>query len=269
MYGDVIVFCISIGFTLFVGLASKLKQVLQKSTESSSSYLLADGEIGPISTGISLSASFISAIMLVVIPTQIMGSGIGCVNIMLMVITSCYLIVSYFILPKMIKFKIPSIFAFVKYAYGDKIYKICIAILLPTSFIGQAITLFIPSITMHAVFQSWSLETIIVLTNLLVLFYTYIGGYKTVIMTDVVQISIMLIGMCLICWLILFNDPTDPKKYYFDQTFPEMLEFMDTRGKMNIFGSNNLLDAVTPRSGLKSVKMKLSRMVILVKKCPK
>ena len=228
---DIIVFFSTIVATLLVGL---VHNYLKKAkNENISGYLLANNQIGPLFTGISICASMVSSIGLSVIPAEIVEGGIYVMIVSIISLGISYILIQIYVLPILTKHKLPSIFAIVKQKYGLKTYRFVLFAGLPGAVMLNAIIMFTPALAIHAIFYKIPIQVLILMSNLLVLVYTFVGGYSMVIITDLVQCSIIILGVCYVAYLAVFGG------YLGDAE--SILKFADQVERVNFFGRTDSL----------------------------
>lgn len=81
-----------------------------------------------------------------------------------------------------------------------------------------------PALAVQAV-TDIDLTTIIIFTNILVLFYTFVGGYRAVITTDIIQTTIMLTGILAVTIFIFQGD-------YLSASWPEIWNFAGSKNRL-------------------------------------
>lgn len=189
----VVVFLVlTVGFGLVYGQEKESKK--GKNDNEVEEYILAGNKIGYLATGMSLSASFLSAFGMIGLPTQAMLSGTVIFTSQVAVTILVVGLIHFYILPMLKRHNLPSIYAIIKYKYGEKCLKLALILGLPVRFIVGGIQMYNPALAVETV-TGIDLVTIIIATNVLVLFYTFVGGYRAVITTDIIQVSIMLFGI--------------------------------------------------------------------------
>ena len=225
--GDIIIFFLTIIVTVGVGLIFKSQKKLKN--DSINEYLLAGNEIGPFLTGVSICASMVSSIGLSVIPAEIVEGGVYVMIVSILSLGVSYILIQVYLLPNLIKHRLPSVYSLVKMQFGEKIYKFVLFAGLPSAVMLNALIMFTPALAIYSIFYNIPIQVLIIFTNLLVLFYTFIGGYSMVIVTDFVQCSIVILGMCYLAFLSVQTG------------FAEIYDFANDTGRLNYFGRNESL----------------------------
>ena len=108
--------------------------------------------------------------------------------------------------------------------YGETSLKLALFFSLPVRFIVGGIQMYNPALAVQTVTEI-NLETIIIATNILVLFYTFVGGYRAVITTDIIQTSIMLIGIFAVSILIFQGD-------YLQTSWSQIWDFAGSKDRL-------------------------------------
>ena len=156
-----------------------------------------------------------------------------------------YFIISRLLLPLYYKLELTSIYTYLRDRFGNNSYKTGSLFFLLSRTIGASFRLFlIATVLQFAVFESWDIPFYItvIITISLIWIYTYRGGMKTIIWTDTLQTTFMLLTVIIIAYSLIqkmdlnlfsvvslinesdysriffFDDWTD-KKYFFKQFF--------------------------------------------------
>eukprot|EP00118_Oscarella_pearsei_P012686 m.95500 g.95500 ORF g.95500 m.95500 type:complete len:618 (+) comp36852_c0_seq16:81-1934(+) len=203
---DYVIFGISIAVSLSIGLFFSLKK--QKTTND---YFMAGRSMKSFPIAMSLLASFMSAVSILGLPSEVYFYGIQ----------YWMVILSYFIIMPLVVLVYIPVFHGLKltsaYEYLEKRFSLPIRLLASVIFIFQtvlysAVVLFAPALVLdtgrdsnikrhitHSSFMTvvsnFPLWATILTAGLVATFYTAMGGMKAVISTDVVQGGIMLVGL--------------------------------------------------------------------------
>ena len=116
-----------------------------------------------------------------------------------------YFIVALILLPIYYKLNRTSIYEYLKERFGPTSHKTGAFFFFVSRIIGASFRLFLVAIVLQQfVFDSWNIpfEITVIISILLIWIYTYRGGIKTIVWTDTLQTSFMLISVILSIYLI-------------------------------------------------------------------
>ncbi len=114
-----------------------------------------------------------------------------------------YLIISYVLLPIYYKHKLTSIYEYLGQRFGNNTHKSGSAFFLLSRTIGAGFRLFLmASVLQTTVFDHFNIPfaLTVVVALALIFLYTFRGGMKTIIWTDVLQTAILLIALVITVW---------------------------------------------------------------------
>lgn len=144
--------------------------------------------------------STLSGVTFVSVPGTVGSGGLGYLQITLGYIIG-YIIIAYVLLPIYYKMKLTSIYTYLQERMGENTYKSGATIFIASKLVGATARVYLAVNILHlAILKSFGVPfwvtTIMVL--LMVILYTYKGGVKTIIYTDTLQTTAMIMGL-LIC----------------------------------------------------------------------
>lgn len=157
-------------------------------------YIVAFGMIGASLSGV----TFIS------VPGGVEGGQFGYMQ-MVMGYFVGYLIVSYVLMPIYYRMNLTSIYEYLNHRFGFWSYKTGAAFFLLSRIIGASIRLLlVASVLQQILFNDWGIPfwVTVVISVLLIWLYTNRGGIKTIIWTDTLQTSFMLLAVIFTVWLV-------------------------------------------------------------------
>src|SRR5574344_609760 len=122
-----------------------------------------------------------------------------------------YFVIAKILLPLYYKMNLTSIYTYLGERFGIKSYKTGTSVFMVSRILGAAVRVFVVVLVLYAFIPkniiAWSSEigifaivTFIFLT--LIYLYTYKGGVKTIIWTDVLQTTFMLLAVLFTIWFI-------------------------------------------------------------------
>jgi Na+/proline symporter len=233
-----LLFCILIAyFALLLGVAWATSRNANNESffignKSSNWMLVAFGMVGTTLSG----ATFIS------VPGAVGKDGFGYGQILIGYIFG-YIAVVYILLPLYYRLKLTSIYHYLDVRLGRRAYQSGAGFFIVSRLLGATARLYLVVNILQAIILDslgipfW-LTTLVVLGMILV--YTYQGGVKTIVWTDTLQTTCMLLGLFACVGFMLSE---------LHMSIPESLAQMDARGLSRIF----TLDADSPNFWLKQI----------------
>ncbi|GAA5221873.1 sodium:solute symporter family transporter [Membranihabitans marinus] len=176
----------------------------QKSKED---YFLGGGNVHPFISGISMYVSFFSAISYLAVAGEVIKYGPLMSIIVLVSAPIIFLVGSYFLIPFFMNLKMISAYEILEKPLGNRVRKLGSVIFLTTRIVWMALLIFLASKSM-VVMMGWNEEVIIYITVLLgiiTIVYTTMGGLKAVLVTDVIQFFILLLGAVMTIGMVAFK----------------------------------------------------------------
>ena len=183
---DLAVVVIYFAFTLGVGLWVSRHQ------RSASDYFLGARNLPAWAILLSIVATETSAVTVISIP------GIGARgDLTFLQLTFGYLIgrigVARWLLPGYFRGEQETAYARLETRFGVGTRRLTSAVFLVTRFLGDAVRVFASAIPL-ALITGWTIPTSIIVMGLVTMVYTWFGGFKAVVWTDVLQLSVYLAG---------------------------------------------------------------------------
>ena len=234
----VLLFCILIAyFALLLGVAWATSRNATNDSffignKSSNWMLVAFGMVGTTLSG----ATFIS------VPGAVGRDGFGYGQILIGYVIG-YIAVVYLLLPLYYRLQLTSIYSYLDLRLGRRAYQSGAGFFIVSRLLGATARLYLvvnilQVIILDSLGVPFWLTTAVILAMILV--YTYQGGVKTIVWTDTLQTSCMLIGL-LVCVGFLLSQ--------LDLTVGQSLAQMDARGLSRVFTTS----ADSPAFWLKQV----------------
>ena len=176
----------------------------QKNTED---YLLGGRKINPVFSGISLFATMISTISYLALPGEIIKHGPTYFLLYMASLPLIYLIVSWFFIPLFMKLRIVSAYEILEKPFGVGVRLFGSIIFIITRLAWMALLIFLTTKAL-VVMMNWDASLIPVITiiiGFITLLYSSMGGLRAVIVTDVAQFTLLLIGSVLTISFVSLN----------------------------------------------------------------
>ena len=203
---DFIVFFIFIiGITAFGG-------SFFRKNKTSAAFTLGNSNIPRWVVSMSIFATFVSSISYLALPGYAYLSNWNAFVFSLSIPIASILAIKFFV-PLYRRINSPSAYTFLEQRFGPwaRIYaSICYLL---TQIMRVGTILYLLAIALNAVF-GWDIATIIIITGVLVLLYSVLGGLQAVVWTDAIQ-GIILISGAIVCTVyILFKMPEGPGQLF-------------------------------------------------------
>ena len=194
---DLVVVVLYFVFTLGIGLRVARHQ------RSASDYFLGARNLPAWAILLSIVATETSALTVISVP------GIGARgDLTFLQLTFGYLVgrigVALWLLPGYFRGDQETAYARLESRFGVGTRRLTSSVFLVTRFLGDAVRVFASAIPL-ALVTDWSIPTSIVVMGVVTMIYTWFGGFKAVVWTDVLQLSVYLaggIGALLVAWNI-------------------------------------------------------------------
>jgi SSS family solute:Na+ symporter len=203
---DLIVFLVyMLGITLFGS------SFYRKNT-SSEAFTLGQGNFPAWVVAMSIFATFVSSISFIALPGNAFQSNWNAFVFSLSLPVASLVAVRFFV-PLYRKINSPSAYAYMEYRFGPwaRIYVSVCYLLTQLMRIGTI--LYLLALPLN-ILLGWNMVAIILITGLVVMAYSLLGGIQGVIWTDAIQ-GIILIGGALFCLgYILFTIPGGPSQVF-------------------------------------------------------
>ena len=219
-----LLFCILLAyFALLLGVAwATARNATNESffigNKSSNWMLVAFGMVGTTLSG----ATFIS------VPGAVGRDGFGYGQILIGYVVG-YIAVAYILLPLYYRLKLTSIYSYLDMRLGRRAYQSGAGFFILSRLLGATARLYLvvnilQVIILDSLGVPFWLTTLVILGMILI--YTYQGGVKTIVWTDTLQTSCMLIGLVACVGFLLSQ---------LDMTVGQSLTQMDARGLSRVF----------------------------------
>uniref|UniRef100_F6V693 Sodium-coupled monocarboxylate transporter 1 n=1 Tax=Ciona intestinalis TaxID=7719 RepID=F6V693_CIOIN len=219
---DFVVFIGMLLVAMGIGVFYAIKDRKEKSKDN---YYFGGSNMSPIPLGLSMSATFISAITIIGFPTEtyLFGSIVFWYCFASVIPT---IVASLYYIPLVHRLKLKSIFMYLELRFHRYLRYLASFLSIFTMIFYMGNTIYIPALALNAV-SPLSIQWTIAITSLVCTFYTTLGGMKAVIWTDALQSVIMLSGS--LAALI---------KTTLVGGFGNVWETLERSGRLNVFQMN-------------------------------
>lgn len=203
---DLIIFFIYlIGITLFGG-------SFYRKTKTSSAFTLGNRSIPPWVVTMSIFATFVSSISYLALPGIAFLKDWNAFVFSLSLPIAAIMAVKVFV-PLYRKINSPSAYTYLEQRFGPwaRVYASTSYFLTQLMRIGTI--LYLLALTINSIF-GWDITTVIVVTGIVVMIYSVLGGIHAVVWTDAIQGIILITGALVCSVYILFKMPEGPGQLF-------------------------------------------------------
>lgn len=178
-----------------------------KRQKTSEDYLVGGRRINSFVSGISLFASFFSTISFLALAGEVIKHGPLIIIVMIVSFPVIYVITAYFFIPFFMKLPITSAYQILEKPLGRGVRMAGSVIFLLTRFVWMALLIFLTSKALVVMFD-WDNRFILyisLVTGIITIIYSTMGGLRAVVTTDVIQFFILLFGAVVTVVLVTVN----------------------------------------------------------------
>lgn len=216
-------FVVFIGMFVIATLIGIYYAYKDRKKEDTDNYFFGGAELSPITLGLSIAVTFISAITIIGFPTHTYLYGL--VIIWYPVASSVSKSVAcFYYIPLIHRLKLVSIFEYLELRFNGLTRRIASATAILSTTFYMATCMYMPALALSAV-TPVSLNLSIALTGCVCTFYTTLGGMKAVVWTDAFQSMVMFFGQVVAFGMGL----------YLIGGFGQLWEGMERSNRMNMF----------------------------------
>ena len=195
------------------------------STGNVKDYILGNNETPWWTVGLSVMATQASAITFLSTPGQAYHDGMGFVQFYFG-LPIAMVVISMTFIPIYHKLKVFTAYEYLEERFDLKTRSLASILFLVQRGLGTGITIYAPSIILSSIL-GWNLTQLNIIIGSLVIIYTFSGGTKAVNVTQKHQMFVIMFGMIMTFFLILYLLPND-------MTFGNALHIAGANDKMNI-----------------------------------
>src|SRR5690348_643439 len=155
--------------------------------------------------GLSIVSAETSTLTIVGTPALAFAGNLGFLQIVLGYLLA-RIVISVLLLPHYFRGEMFTAYELMRRRFGERVRKLTASIFLVTRALAEGVRVFAISLVISIVLGTGEVASIVLIT-ILTLFYTFEGGMTAVIWTDVVQMSLYVIGAVLSFFIILAKIP--------------------------------------------------------------
>ena len=140
-----------------------------------------------------------------------------------------YLVVAYVLLPLYYKFNLTTIYGYLEQRFGFYSYKTGASFFILSKIVGAASRLYLVALILQTlIFDQWNIPFYATVTGIIILIwlYTFRSGIKTILWTDTLQTTCLLLGVILIIWQVASK---------LDMSFIQVIDTVTTHEHSRIF----------------------------------
>lgn len=205
---------------LYVAVTLLISYLVNRRCDSADDFATGGRKFGWFTAGISILATYISAMTFVGMPGWVYNSGMDVMAIHLNYPIVVFFSVVFFV-PVFYKLGVTSIYEYLEHRFGIYARTINSLVFLVVQCISAGVILYAIALILIRVLPV-SIYEAIVCISLFTACYTYLGGISTVIWTDLLQAAVLIVGSIAI--FIILRTHTDTSAVL----APEQLEIINT-----------------------------------------
>lgn len=196
-----------------------------RNVNSVESYLLGDRDLKWWTIGLSIMATQASAITFLSTPGQAYDDGMRFAQFYFG-LPLAMVILAVFVLPIYYRLKVYTAYEFLESRFDLKTRTLTAILFLIQRGLAAGLTIFAPAIILSSIL-GWNLTLTNIFIGVIVVFYTVMGGTKAVSQTQKQQMIIIMTGMVIAFFVLLFKLPEDV-------SFQNALGVAGKMGKLNV-----------------------------------
>ena len=196
-----------------------------KGSKNVEDYILGSNETPWYTVGLSVMATQASAITFLSTPGQAYHDGMGFLQFYFGLPIAMVVICLTFI-PLYHKYKVFTAYEYLEKRFDLRTRSLAAILFLVQRGLGTGLTIYAPAIILSALL-GWNLTVTNIVIGVMVIIYTFSGGTKAVNVTQKQQMFVIMSGMIITFFLILYYLPND-------MTFTNALHIAGANDKMNI-----------------------------------
>ncbi|MGV2988075.1 sodium:solute symporter family transporter [Vibrio sp. E150_011] len=219
-YSSLIVVALYITSTLFIS------YLVNRKLNAGGDFSTGDKQFGWVTAGVSILATYISAMTFIGMPGWVYGSGMEALSIHLNYPLVIFFAVVFFV-PIFYKLNLTSIYEYLELRFGIYARTINSIVFLIVQCISAGVILYAVALILKQVLPVSTTEAIIYI-SIFTAIYTYAGGISTVIWTDMLQSVVLVIGTIAILIKLIFDLDSG------SNTTPEMLNIINISTDLSV-----------------------------------
>lgn len=186
-----------VAFCLYTAVLFLIAWLTSRKADSGSYFLGNKKSPWPI-VAYGMIGTSISGVTFISVPGNVMNENFYYLPLVLGFVIG-YIVIAKVLLPLYYKMNLTSIYAYLEHRFGHRAYKTGASVFMVSRVLGAAVRIFVVVLVLHTFLPKGSVSFWVVaaIFMLLIFLYTYRGGVKTIIWTDVLQTTFMLLAVIL------------------------------------------------------------------------
>ncbi|KAK5640115.1 hypothetical protein RI129_010926 [Pyrocoelia pectoralis] len=190
---DYSLFGATISINLIIGIYYGCFGTKQSTPEE---YLYGGKKMKALPIGMSLTASYASGIIILGVPTEMYLYGTQYIMCLIAIILFTMALI-YIYLPVYYKLQLPSTYEYLKLRFDPNVQKLASFLYVLSTVLQMPIIVYVPALVLNQV-TGLNIYIISLLLCIVCIFYTTLGGLKGVVLSDTIQIVILLLTISII-----------------------------------------------------------------------
>ena len=189
-------------FTLYTALLFFISWLTSRKADSGS-YFLGNKKSPWFVVAYGMVGTSISGVTFISVPGNVLNQCFYYMPLVLGFVVG-YIVIAKVLLPLYYKMNLTSIYTYLEHRFGFFTYKTGAVVFMVSRILGAAVRIFVVVLVLHAFLPSGSVPFWIVafIFMFLIFLYTFKGGVKTIIWTDVLQTTFMLLAIFLTVFFV-------------------------------------------------------------------
>ena len=189
-------------FTLYTALLFFISWLTSRKADSGS-YFLGNKKSPWFVVAYGMIGTSISGVTFISVPGNVLNQCFYYMPLVLGFVIG-YIVIAQVLMPLYYKMNLTSIYTYLEHRFGFFTYKTGAAVFMISRILGAAVRIFVVVLVLHAFLPSGSVPFWIValIFMCLIFLYTFKGGVKTIIWTDVLQTTFMLLAIFLTLFFV-------------------------------------------------------------------
>jgi len=192
----------------FIGVFFSKKQT------TTDEYFLGGRRFGSFTISLSILGTGLSAISFLGVPAFVIAKDWSSFFASLMGLPAT-LIVAWFFIPFFYNLKLTSTYDYLKLRFDTKVATLAGILFFLLRGLMAGIAIYAPSIALCAV-TGWNLNLCILISGVMTVLYTALGGMSAVVWTDVMQVVVLFVGAGFVMWTLGTQLPGGPMDWIAD-----------------------------------------------------
>ena len=186
--------------------------VLSRKQASTEEYFLGNRKMNWLIVGISIQATLLSTISYLSVPGEQIKNGMGYLAAWLGVIPSI-LVVNYLLLPVLLRLRITTIYEYLERRFDLRVRMLAVTMFLLVRLALMGLVIYTASYALEII-TGWPFYAIIIGVGIIGTLYTWMGGMRAVIWTDVIQWAVLFGGGIFCVLYVAVNTSSGPLDWW-------------------------------------------------------